>query len=196
MISRRVVACGAPATDRCAVSLANVLLALLIRGPDHGYRLRARIARELGLPAVREASHVYAALAELERAGLVERSEGAVDRRGSRKVVATSAGRAHLSICLACRLDDGRLLRRPLLLKAAVWSFLGERPSRRMLRAERTACERRLGDLPAPRGALAGLLRERALRHLEVERWLLDRLASPEGAADAPSSRPTGSASR
>jgi len=186
------------AADRRDVSLANVLLALLVRRPDHGYRLRARVVGELGLPAVREASHVYAALAELERAGRVERRDATPANRGSRQLAATSAGRAHLASWLARRAADATLLRRPLLLKVAVWTFLDERPSRRTLRAERAACERRVGDPAAePRGLLAGLLRDRALRHLEVERWLLDRLASPEGDATATaSSRPTGSASR
>lgn len=184
--------------NRRGVSLANVLLALLARRPDHGYRLRARIAGELGLPSPREPSHVYAALAELERAGLVERRDEIEARRGCRQLAATSAGRAHLAAWLARRVDDGALLRRPLLMKVAVWSFLGERPGRRALRAERAACERRLGDPGSePRGVLGALLRDRARRHLEVERWLLDRLAEPEGDADAtPSSRPTGSASR
>lgn len=181
------------------MSLANVLLALLVRGPDHGYRLRARVAGELGLPPLREPSHVYAALADLERAGLVERRAETAAERGSRLLAVTPAGRTQLAAWLARRMDDGALLRRPLLLKVAVWTFLGERPGRRTLRAEQGACERRLGvpgtDPGTPVGAL---LRDRARRHLEVERWLLDRLASSAGddAAASASSRPPGSASR
>jgi len=195
--------------DRRRMSLARVLLALLVRRAGHGYRLRARVPVELGLPPVEEPSHVYAALAALERAGLV-RCDGETAERGKRSYAATAAGCAHVEAWLDRPLADRSLLRRPLLLKAAVWLHLGAWPSARVLRAERTARLRRLAArLEPPPVPLADVLRERTRRHLEIELWLLDRLASerpvsaggvrrgPQPERDrGTSSRPPGSASR
>lgn len=179
------------------MSLARVLLALLAREPDHGYRLRARVAADLGLPAVAEPSHVYAALGALERAGLI-RHDGAAKERGKRAYAITAAGREHLASWLDRALADRSLLRRPLLLKAAVWLHLGERPGTRLLRGERAARRRLLAARPnAPPGSFADLLRERTRRHLEIELWLLDVLASGDRSpVERASLRPRGSASR
>lgn len=189
------------------MSLAHLVLGLVVRRPDHGYRLHARIGAELGLPELAEPTHVYAALAALERAGLVEGWEERASGRMRRTFAATDAGRARLATWLGRPCDDRSPLRRPLLLRAAVWLHLGERPEPRTLGAERAARLRRIGARTCPAQAvLANLLRVRERRHLEVELWLLDRLASSEAAetptparavaAVRPSSRPTGSGSR
>lgn len=53
------------------------LLGLLIRRPDYGYRLAQRIARVYGdALAVSSESHVYTALNELARRGLIEEVAG------------------------------------------------------------------------------------------------------------------------
>lgn len=190
------------------MSLPLLVLALVAGRPDHGYRLHARIAEELGLPDVAEPSHVYAALAALARCGLIRgRTEHASGRR--REIYsATAAGRERLAAWLERPGDDRTVLRRPALLKAAVWLYLDERPEPRTLRAERAVRARRIAARPRAllvvQPVLADLLRARERRHLAIELSLLDRLVPPEspdrrdGGAQrrGTSPRPTGSGSR
>jgi DNA-binding PadR family transcriptional regulator len=160
------------------MSLAHVVLSLLVRKSGHGYGLHARIGAELGLAPPPESSHVYGALAALERAGLVE---GRVERpsaRLRRTFAVTAAGHERLRSWIDRPGDDRALLRRPLLVKAAVWLHLRQRPLSRTLRAERAQRTRQIAAHRVPaRSPLEALLRSRARRHLEVELWLLDRLA-------------------
>ena len=165
------------------MSLAHLVLGLVVRRPDHGYRLHARIGSELGLPDVSEPTHVYAALASLERAGLVRGTAESASGRARRTFEATAAGRERLASWLERPCDDRTLLHRPLLLAAAVWLLLGERPGPRTLRVERAARTRRTDPRAASAHAPLGeLLCRRARRHLEIELWLLDALASPTSA--------------
>lgn len=177
------------------MALDQLVLGLLAQGPAHGYRLRARLEEAFGARRPVEASHVYAALAGLERQRLVA-SRVAHDQQGrTRRVFAiTAAGRRQLRAWCDLPTACPTLLRRPLLLKTAIAALLGERLARRSLQAERASRERLLRDLaavPLP-GPIARLLQDRARRHVEVELWLLDVLA---GRA-TPTTRPPGSGSR
>jgi len=163
------------------MSLEHVVLGFLVAAPAHGYGLCARINDQLGELHPVHASHVYAALAKLERRGLVT-AHVAHERRRARRVffVTTGGVRAHD----AWRDERGPSpLRRPLLAKAALLALLGERHGARQLRAERAARECLLGELRSlpPAAAIACLLRDRARRHLEVELWLLDQIAREAG---------------
>jgi len=71
----------------------EVLLAMLVKEPAHGYELRARLMAALGpLGEAMNAGQVYVALARLEKAGLITgaHSPGLADRP-DRKVYALTA---------------------------------------------------------------------------------------------------------
>jgi DNA-binding PadR family transcriptional regulator len=183
------------------VALAQVVLGLVAGGVRHGYAIWRRIDDVHGARGRVQRSHVHAALAALERRGLVVAAlPGPPVGRRRRTFDTTSAGRESLRAWLACEPSDAVLvLQRTLLMKCALRARLGERPARRLITAERGArlvvidraepCE-----TFSPDGdALGRLLRERARRHADVELWLLDRLGVEP--ARATRSRP-GSASR
>lgn len=158
------------------MSLEHLVLGLLVQAPAHGYSLCARVNEQLCELRPVHPSHVYAALGRLERGGLAVAHTEREQRRTHRVFSVTAAGTAAHRAWRA-RGDRGRSpLRRPLLVKAALLAMLGEQQGPRLLRAERTARERLLGELRAlpPAATIACLLRERARRHLEVELWLLE----------------------
>jgi DNA-binding PadR family transcriptional regulator len=73
----------------------EVVLALLVKEPSHGYDLRARIERALGpLAGGFNAGQMYVTLGRLEQAGLVTSTrEASVDRPERRTYELTAAGR-------------------------------------------------------------------------------------------------------
>src|SRR5262249_31688715 len=82
--------------------MREAMLAMLVKEPAHGYELRQRLSRALGM--VGEAlnpGQVYVTLSRLEPAGLVRLDEvdrgAATDRRGSE---VRAAGRAAVAPCL------------------------------------------------------------------------------------------------
>ncbi|WP_225847649.1 PadR family transcriptional regulator [Streptomyces sp. HPF1205] len=84
--------------------MQDVVLALLVKEPSHGYDLRRRLAAALGpLGEALNAGQVYVTLARLEKAGLVvlERVEEPV-RGPQRKVYAlTAAGQERVAAWMA-----------------------------------------------------------------------------------------------
>jgi len=162
------------------MSVKHIVLGLLEHAPAHGYRVSERLGRSFGTAFTVEPSRVYAVLAELERDGLVlGHCEIDESRRSRRSCEATAAGRAELRAWLARPGACRTFLRRPLLLRVAVAAATGACLTAKTLRAERAARERLLRNLQAARTgtAVERLLDARLAAHLEVELWLLDRLA-------------------
>lgn len=178
------------------MALQNLVLGLVAAGVRHGYAIRRRIVDALGGRATVQPSHVYGALAALERDGLVTARTEEKSGRYRRTFESTPAGDARLATWLSSRPPDAAaVLRDALLVKLSVRALLDAPPSRREVAAERVA-RRRCGPTTAPDDALARVLRDREQRRREVALRLLDGVAScgaPPGAATR--SRP-GSGSR
>jgi PadR family transcriptional regulator AphA len=80
------------------MSLGHVLLALLAQEPASGYRLKARIERDLDPLWTAELSQIYPALAGLWRAGYVSvRVRGPERGPASRRYRLTAGGRRELA---------------------------------------------------------------------------------------------------
>ena len=177
------------------MALEHLVLGLVAGGVRHGYAIWRHVDDALGGRGTVQRSHVYAALAALERRSLVVACEVPANGRAGRRAFAvTAAGDARPRAWpgrAPARATPG--LQRAPFLKLAGRALLGAHPSRRDVEAERAA--RRA--LPDPGGAsrpLVRLLRERARRHAEAELWLLDRL---EAAVPPPATGSrSGSASR
>ncbi len=196
MIVRAALASRPPSRDAARMALEHLVLGLVAGGVRHGYAIRRRIDDALGGRATVQSSHVYGALAALERDGLVAaraREEAGRRRRGFE---ATPAGAARLAAWLSSPPPDAAaVLRDPLLVELSVRALLDAPPSRREIAAERAA---RGGGRPpiAPDDGLARVLRDRTERRRAVALRLLDRVA-PGGVpgSAATRSRP-GSGSR
>ncbi|MBM7089813.1 PadR family transcriptional regulator [Streptomyces sp. S12] len=84
--------------------MQDVVLALLVKGPSHGYDLRGRLLAALGpLGETLNAGQVYVTLTRLEKAGLVVREREDASARGPRRKVyaLTAAGRERVAGWLA-----------------------------------------------------------------------------------------------
>jgi DNA-binding PadR family transcriptional regulator len=80
--------------DQRRLPLEQPLLGFLMQGPLHGYDLHRRAVDELGPLWYMGISHVYGALKQLERAGLVECAPGPQESRRTRRIYRiTPAGR-------------------------------------------------------------------------------------------------------
>lgn len=159
------------------MALEHLVLGLVAGGVRHGYAIWRRVDEALGARGTVQRSHVYAALAALERRSLVVACEAPANGRARRRAfVVTAAGDARLRAWLDRTPSDATLVvQRALFVKLAVRALLGARPSRRDVEAERAA-RRAIPDRFAASGPLVRLLRERARRRVEVELWLLGQL--------------------
>lgn len=121
------------------------ILGFLDDGPLHGYELRRRIGELDGTGRLLSEGSLYPALARLERAGLLVRTEEPGARgRTRRRVEITPAGREHLHALLR-EPDDADLSTLPHFL--VVLAFLSHLPEA----AEReTVLRRRLAILRTP----------------------------------------------
>ncbi|GAA2662946.1 PadR family transcriptional regulator [Streptomyces aculeolatus] len=84
--------------------MQDVVLALLVKGPSHGYDLRGRLCAALGpLGETLNAGQVYVTLTRLEKVGLVVRDREDASARGPRRKVyaLTGAGRERVAGWLA-----------------------------------------------------------------------------------------------
>jgi DNA-binding PadR family transcriptional regulator len=82
----------------------DVVLALLVKEPSHGYDLRGRLAAALGpLGGTLNAGQIYVTLTRLEKAGLVVQERTAAPVRGPRRKVyaPTAAGHERVAAWLA-----------------------------------------------------------------------------------------------
>ncbi|MBM4242213.1 MAG: PadR family transcriptional regulator [Deltaproteobacteria bacterium] len=162
------------------MALDHLVLGLTAAGVRHGYAIWKHIDAMLGGRRAVQRSHVYGALASLQRRGLaVAREERPDGRRPRCRFDPTPRGRDWLAAWLA---HEPRgvtaVLQRTLFMKVAVRGLLGEQPARREVGAERSARLRPAGRV-AGDDPLVRLLGERRRRRLEVELWLCDRLDEP-----------------
>ncbi len=164
-----------------------ILLGLLMDGPRHGYHI-LRLVRDVMADIVRISSgSVYYTLDKLERQGLVTYREAQVGRRPDRKVFSlTKKGRRAFAGLVVRNLVEAE---RPYWDMLGSVFFLGEVPPE----AARTALEerkaaagetlhrvRRIRQLLAERGypKLAQHVVEHAIKHLQVDREMLERFAT------------------
>ncbi|MGV9910166.1 PadR family transcriptional regulator [Streptomyces tendae] len=160
--------------------MQDVVLALLVRGPSHGYDLRGRLLAALGpLGETLNAGQVYVTLSRLEKTGLVVREREDASARGPRRKVyaLTGAGRERVAGWLAepagPRADVAEF---HLKLVAAAESGMAEPlvlvdARRRELR--RDLAEVQNGVLTHDTDSEAGLLLEGVALRLQADlRWL------------------------
>jgi DNA-binding PadR family transcriptional regulator len=157
----------------------EVLLALLVKEPSHGYQLQAQLQMALGpLAEALNGGHVYVTLNRLEKAGLVVSTRVPQADRPDRKVYElTSAGRERVRQWLA---DTSWPKPAPaeFHLKLVAAAAAGMADPVGIVDAQRRALLLGLRDaqraaLAEPEGSVAGLLLEGVVLRLQADlRWL------------------------
>jgi DNA-binding PadR family transcriptional regulator len=122
------------------------LLALLERGPMHGYQLRVEFDAATGATWPLNVGQVYTTLARLERDGLVEPGAGA-DADGKVTYRITEAGRGELERWFATPLEHRSRPRDELAIKLAMALTTPGVDVRRVVQHQRTATHRALQEL-------------------------------------------------
>jgi DNA-binding PadR family transcriptional regulator len=158
----------------------EIVLALLVKEPSHGYELRSRIERALGpLAAGFNAGQMYVTLGRLEQSKLVTSTrETSTDRPERRTYDLTPAGRERV----AAWLDDVTWPRPDLTnfhLKLVVAAAGHLADPIELVDAQRRELIRRLRDaqraaLTEPEGSDAGLLLEGVVLRVEADLVWLD----------------------
>lgn len=151
------------------------ILGALSIEPMTGYALREGIRDVLGHFWSESFGQIYPALAELERAGLVERAQG--DRPGASVFSLTAAGLTRLEARLAEPIS-ATPPRNGLLLRLFFGRHLGPEACKSLIRARRAEAEHQLAELAQIRAANArvpDLTGDRAY-------WTLTILAGEHGA--------------
>lgn len=118
------------------------LLALLERGPRHGYQLRGEFESATGASWPLNIGQVYTTLSRLERDGLVEAaSDGDGDGNGDGRVTyrITSAGRAEMGAWFAAPLAREKRPRDELAIKLAMALATPGVDAQRVIQGQRTA---------------------------------------------------------
>lgn len=159
------------------MSVSRVLLGVLAEGPAHGYDLKH--ANDRRFPGSRPMAfgQVYAALAKLEKEGLVEVVETAREGGPDRTTYAlTSAGRRVLTDWLSSTEPAGPYAADDLVRKTVTALRLG-RDAAGFLAAQRQvhlAAMRQLLDLQASAEDVAArIVIDHAVEHLDADlRWL------------------------
>lgn len=158
--------------------MKHAFLALLARGPAHGYELKVALEQRFGdlLPPI-NAGQIYTTLARLERDGLVEGADVEGDGRGKRIYALTDAGRADIAAWLD-QPSPPASLRDEFVTKLVLGGLPGIVDPQRLVERQRHELLQRLRDLEArrtsgPNGVASDLLIEGAVLHAEAElRWL------------------------
>jgi DNA-binding PadR family transcriptional regulator len=174
----------------------EVLLAVLRRGPAHGYDVKH--AHDGWFPDSRPLAfgQVYATLARLERDGLVEVVETRVEGGPERTVYAlTEAGATRLDAWLAAPSELASSGADEIVRKTVAALRIGDDPAGFLAR-QRAAHLRRMRELGAGTGrtngsdggdAAARLARDHLVAHLDADlRWLdlaTERVAAARGSA-------------
>jgi DNA-binding PadR family transcriptional regulator len=163
------------------MAIREGLLALLERGPRHGYQLRAEFEASTGAAWPLNIGQVYTTLSRLERDGLVASAEApGADGRVPYRI--TEAGREELARWFAGPVDRAARPRDALVIKLALALSTPGVNATTVIDAQRVATIRVLQDLTrqkarldlAAEGGIAGLLvLESAIFAAEAEvRWL------------------------
>jgi DNA-binding PadR family transcriptional regulator len=119
------------------MSVKHALLALLERGPRHGYGLKHEFEARLGHTWPLNVGQVYTTLARLERDGLVAAWPETPDEADRRAYRITGAGREELAAWLSSPVP--RQARDELLVKVVAALQEGVEPALAVLRSQRTA---------------------------------------------------------
>jgi len=161
----------------------DVVLALLAKGPSHGYELRQRLQAALGpWGAAFNAGQVYVTLGRLERAGLVSSAQvGQADRPDRKVYEITAAGSDRVGRWLA-EVDWPRPAPTEFHLKLVAVAAGGLADPVELADTQRRELLRRLGDverarLAEPEDSAAGLLLDGIARHLQAGITWLERCA-------------------
>jgi DNA-binding PadR family transcriptional regulator len=121
------------------MSVKHALLALLERGPRHGYGLKHEFEARLGQAWPLNVGQVYTTLARLERDGLVAPEPEKGDDGERRAFRITGAGRAALGEWLTTPVPRDTLARDELLVKVVAALEEGVEPTVQAIRVQRTA---------------------------------------------------------
>jgi DNA-binding PadR family transcriptional regulator len=124
----------------------NGLLALLLRGPMHGYRLRAEFEASTGTTWPLNIGQVYTTLARLERDGLVA-PVGEADAEGRVAYHLTEAGREEVGRWFATPVERQSRPRDELAIKLAMAITTADVDVHAVVQAQRTATLRSLQEL-------------------------------------------------
>ncbi|MDF5751275.1 PadR family transcriptional regulator [Spongiactinospora sp. TRM90649] len=158
------------------MTIRHGLLALLSRGPRHGYQMRAEFEASTGATWPLNIGQVYTTLSRMERDGLVEPGES--DEQGRVVYTITEAGRAEMVRWFGTPVAPSDRPRDELVIKLAMAVAAEEVDVAEVIRAQRTATMRALQRLTkAKRDATEGVARRLVLDSMifqaEAEqRWL------------------------
>ncbi|MFG1707448.1 PadR family transcriptional regulator [Nonomuraea sp. M3C6] len=152
------------------------LLALLSRGPRHGYQLRVEFEASTGATWPLNIGQVYTTLSRLERDGLV--TPGESDEQGRVVYTITEAGRAEMVRWFSSPVIHSDRPRDELVIKLAMAVAAQKVDVAEVIQKQRTATMRALQQLTrakraATEGAAQRLVLDSMIFHAEAEqRWL------------------------
>ncbi len=158
--------------------MRNILLALLVEGPRHGYELRGALEQCFGplMPSINP-GQIYTTLQRLERDGLIHGVDVPGDTRNKREYALTDAGRSELAIWIdtpvaSTRLRDEFFMKLVLIgsRSATVAAQVIDGQRREYLQSLRDldVLARNVGDDP-----VGALLVEGAQLHVEADlKWI------------------------
>ncbi|MBT2227014.1 PadR family transcriptional regulator [Nonomuraea sp. NEAU-A123] len=158
------------------MSIRHGLLALLSRGPRHGYQLRVEFEASTGATWPLNIGQVYTTLSRLERDCLVEPSES--DEQGRVVYTITAAGREEMARWFSTPVVHSDRPRDELVIKLAMAVAAKEVDVAEVIRKQRTATMRALQELTRAKravaeGAAQRLVLDSMIFHAEAEqRWL------------------------
>ncbi|MFJ4963986.1 lineage-specific thermal regulator protein [Streptomyces sp. ADI96-02] len=158
------------------------LLALLSRGPAHGYELKQDLEQLLGAAYPQpNVGQIYVTLSRLEKSGLIEGEEIAQSSRPNKKIYRlTDAGREALSVWFEETADEPRV-RDDFFMKLALASHTGLADRIGLINKQRRqylTTMRQLSKLSTTENRdepVAQLLIEGAMLHLQADLDWLER---------------------
>ncbi|MFI6907085.1 PadR family transcriptional regulator [Nonomuraea sp. NPDC050394] len=152
------------------------LLALLGRGPRHGYQLRVEFEASTGATWPLNIGQVYTTLSRLERDGLVEAGEA--DAQGRVVYTITAAGQEEVARWFSTPVIPSDRPRDELVIKLAVAVAARQGDVAEVIHTQRTATMRTLQQLTRAKRAATGgaaqrLVLDSMIFQAEAEqRWL------------------------
>lgn len=158
------------------MSVRHGLLALLSRGPRHGYQLRLEFEASTGGTWPLNIGQVYTTLSRAERDGLVEPGES--DEQGRVAYTITAAGQAELARWFGTPVVQSDRPRDELVIKLAMAVAAKQVDVAEVIRRQRTATMRALQELTrakraATESAAQRLVLDSMIFQAEAEqRWL------------------------
>ncbi|MEU4541645.1 PadR family transcriptional regulator [Streptosporangium sp. NPDC023825] len=152
------------------MSIRHGLLALLSRGPRHGYQLRVEFEGSTGATWPLNIGQVYTTLSRLERDGLVEPGES--DEQGRVVYTITAAGLAEMARWFGTPVVQSDRPRDELVIKLAMAVAAKEVDVAEVIRRQRTATMRALQQLTKAKRATT----ERTATEGAAQRLVLDSM--------------------